>query len=67
MNHVNERERGGASAINYLVAFAAQAVAAFGAGLLLEQFGFGVVLAGAAALAAIAATTFRVLLRAPER
>jgi hypothetical protein len=37
-------------------------VAAFGAGLLLERFGFGAVLAGAAALAAIAATTFRLLL-----
>ena len=32
MNHVNERERGGASALNYLVAFGAQALAAFGAG-----------------------------------
>ena len=36
-------------------------------GLLLERFGFGAVLAGAAALAAIAATTFRLLLAAPER
>jgi hypothetical protein len=42
-------------------------VAAFGAGLLLEHFGFGTVLGGAAALAAIAATTFRLLLGAPER
>jgi predicted MFS family arabinose efflux permease len=67
MNEVNERERGGASALNYLVAFAAQAVAAFGAGVLLERFGFGAVLAGAAALAAIAATTFRLLLGGVER
>jgi predicted MFS family arabinose efflux permease len=67
MNHVHERERGGASALNYLVAFGAQALAAFGAGQLLERFGFGAVLAGAAALASIAATTFRLLLREPER
>lgn len=65
MNQVGERERSGASALNYLVAFAAQAVAAFGAGLLLERFGFGAVLAGAAALAAIAAIAFRRLLGAP--
>jgi MFS family permease len=66
MNQVSQRERSGASALNYLVAFAAQAVAAFGAGLLLERFGFGAVLAGAAALAAIAATTFRLLLSVPD-
>ncbi len=41
MNHVDERERGGASALTYLVAFGAQAVAAFAGGVLLERFGFG--------------------------
>jgi Uncharacterised nucleotidyltransferase len=63
MNQVSERERGGASALNYLVAFGAQAVAAFGAGWLLERFGFGAVLGGASVLAAMAAGAFRVLLR----
>ena len=67
MNQVDERERGGASALNYLVAFGAQAVAAFAAGLLIDRFGFGPVLGGAAALAAIAATTFRLLLGAQSR
>ena len=66
MNQVSERERSGASALNYLVAFGAQAVAAFGAGLLLERFGFAAVLTGAAALAVIAATTFRRLLSGSE-
>jgi predicted MFS family arabinose efflux permease len=63
MNQVDERERGGASAITYLVAFGAQAVAAYAAGQLLERFGFGPVLGGAAALAALAAVGFRFWLR----
>ncbi|HYW42173.1 MAG TPA: MFS transporter [Bryobacteraceae bacterium] len=62
MNHVEERERGGASALNYLVAFSAQAVAAFGAGALLARFGYGPVLAGAAALAGVAAALFKMLI-----
>lgn len=67
MNHIDERERSGASALNYLVAFGAQAVAAFGAGTLFTQFGYGWTLAGAAALALTAAGLFRTLLLAPER
>src|SRR2546426_10697636 len=63
MNQVEERERSGASALAFLVAFAAQALAAFGAGALLARFGYGVVLAGAAALAALAAALFRWWLR----
>jgi hypothetical protein len=63
MNQVDERERGGASALAYLVAFGAQAVAAYAGGQLLERFGFGPVLAGAAALAALAAAGFRFWLR----
>jgi len=63
MNQVEERERSGASALNHLVAFGAQMVAAFGAGILLARFGYGVVLAGAGVLALIAAVLFRVLLR----
>jgi hypothetical protein len=42
-------------------------VAAFGTGALLERFGFGAVQGDAAALAAIAATTFRLLLGGVER
>jgi MFS family permease len=61
MNHVGEQERGGASALNYLVAFSAQAVAAFAAGALFGEFGYGPVLVGAAAAAACAAMLFRSL------
>jgi len=56
---VTERERSGASALNYLVAFSAQAVAALAAGRLLAHFGYGVVLAGSALLAAGAAGLFQ--------
>ena len=62
MNNVKEHERGGASALNYLVAFSAQAIAAFGAGALLSRFGYGPVLAGAAVLAGTAAILFRMLI-----
>ncbi|HEV3332314.1 MAG TPA: MFS transporter [Bryobacteraceae bacterium] len=65
MNHVDERERGGASALMYLVAFSAQAVAAFGAGALLPHVGYGVVIGGAALVAASAAGLLRVLVGAP--
>jgi MFS family permease len=59
MSRVAERERSGASALNYMVAFSAQAVAALGAGRLLAHFGYGVVLAGSALLAAGAAALFQ--------
>ena len=62
MNQVAERERGGASALNMLVAFSAQALAAWGAGTLLSRFGYGAVLAGAAGLALAAAGFFQILL-----
>lgn len=58
MNHVEERERSGASAITFLVAFSAQALAAFAAGKLLVLFDYGPVLAGAAVLAGLAALMF---------
>ena len=67
MNHVEERERGGASALNYLVAFAAQALAAFAAGNLFTRVGYGWTLTGAALLALAAAALFHLLLRTPER
>jgi len=63
MNRVDERERSGASALTFLVAFGAQALAAFGSGELLTRFGYGAVLAGAAALAGVAALMFRWLVR----
>jgi MFS family permease len=66
MNRIDERERSGASALNYLVAFGAQALAAFGAGNLFTRFGYGPTLAGAAAIAAASALLFRLLLRDGE-
>ena len=62
MNHVAESERSGAAALNYLVAFSAQALAAFAAGALVVHFGYGVMLAGSAVLAVVAAGLFLVLL-----
>jgi len=62
MNQVPERERAGASAINFLVAFSAQALAAWGAGALLSGFGYGAVLSGAAGIAVGAACLFRFLM-----
>jgi hypothetical protein len=65
MNRVEERERAGASALMYLVAFSAQALAAFGAGALLPHAGYSVVIGGAALAAAAAAGLLRVLVGAP--
>jgi MFS family permease len=62
MNHVDERERSGASSLMYLVAFSAQALAAFGAGALLPHAGYGVVIGGAAVAAAASAGLLRVLM-----
>jgi MFS family permease len=63
MNHVAERERGGASSLNMLVFFSAQALASFVSGRCLDRFGYGVVLAAATGLAVVAAGLFRFLLR----
>ncbi len=62
MNQVTERERGGASAVSNLVAFSAQALAAWAAGTLVVRSGYGAVLAGAAGLAMAAAGLFQLLL-----
>src|SRR6202012_2136708 len=59
MNNVKEREQGGASAMNYLVMFGGQAVAALVGGAVGSRFGYGVALAGAAGLAALAAGLFQ--------
>jgi predicted MFS family arabinose efflux permease len=63
MNNVAEAEREGAAALNYLVAFAAQGIAAFAAGRLIAALGYGPVLAGAAAVAVLAAGLFTTLRR----
>ena len=55
-------ERGSASALNFLVAFAAQALAAAVAGQMLARFGYAPVLAVAALICAASALLFRVLL-----
>jgi hypothetical protein len=67
LGRVAEQERSGAAALGYLVAFGAQALAAFAGGALVARFGYGAVLAFAAALAAGAAGLFRVLLGAREK
>lgn len=67
LGRVKEQERSGAAALNYLVAFGAQALAAFAAGALLVRFGYGAVLVGAAALCAGAAGVFRLLVGATRK
>lgn len=67
MGHVAEAERSGAASMAYLVAFGAQALAAFAGGALFERFGYGAVLAGAAGLALCAGVLFRALLGASEQ
>ena len=58
MSHVQPQQRGGASALNYLVAFSAQAVAAALAGTLSAHAGFPVLLLIAAGLALASALAF---------
>jgi MFS family permease len=63
MNQVSPAQRGGASALQYLVAFTAQAISAAIAGRVLAKFGYPPALAGAAVLGATAAFLFWRLLR----
>jgi MFS family permease len=65
MNQVTEAERSGASSLNYLVGFAAQAIAAYAAGHMVAKGGYAPVLESAAAMAVVAALLFAVLIR-PE-
>jgi len=58
MNNVKETERSGASSLNYLVAFAANAVAAYAAGHMFGPLGYRPVLAGAGVLVLMAAAMF---------
>ena len=62
MDSVAIGERNSASALNFLVSFAGQGIAAASAGALLARFGYPPLLTGAAVLCAIAAICFRVLL-----
>jgi MFS family permease len=65
MNRIDPREHSGASALNYVVAFGAQALAAFAGGWMFSRFGYGPGLLGAGALALLAAGLFRLLLARP--
>ena len=59
MERVKPEERGGASALNFLVIFGGQAVAAALAGFAVRSFGYSVVLISAAITALLAAITVR--------
>jgi MFS family permease len=65
MEGVPEGERNSASALNFLVAFSGQAIAAATAGHLLTTFGYPTVMIGAAIICAGATLLFRVLLAKP--
>jgi MFS family permease len=62
MNKVDDSEKSNASALNLLTTSLSQAAAATGAGYLLTRFGYPAVILGIAAVAAIAALMFRLLL-----
>jgi predicted MFS family arabinose efflux permease len=62
MDGVKITERNSASALNFLVSFGGQAVAAALAGIALERFGYPPVLTAAAIICGMAAFLFRVLL-----
>jgi MFS family permease len=62
MNRVRENERAGVSALNFFIMSASQAAAAGVAGMAVTRYGYGVVLAAAAGIAALAAALFRLLL-----
>jgi MFS family permease len=66
MEGVPDGERSSASALNFLVSFSGQAIAATIAGWMLARFGYPPVLAAAAAICVVAALLFRVLL-APKK
>ncbi len=67
MSRVAPSFRGGASALNFLVMFSVQAVAAVGAGWAYRRFGYPTVLAVAGGAAACAGLLFRLLLKAFEK
>jgi predicted MFS family arabinose efflux permease len=63
MSRVRKEEQGGASSLNFLAAFSAQALAAALAGTALSEFGYPVVLTAIALMAISSAIVFRALLR----
>jgi MFS family permease len=66
MEGVRAGERSSASALNFLVSFSGQAIAAAAAGWLLARFGYPPVMVGAAVICVLAALLFRVLLANPK-
>jgi MFS family permease len=66
MESVRAQERNSASAFNFLVSFAGQAIAAAGAGWLLAHFGYPPVMVLAAVICVLAAILFRILLADPK-
>jgi MFS family permease len=66
MDRVPIGERNSASALNFLVSFAGQAIAAAVAGVALARFGYPPVLTSAAVICALAGFLFRVLLGKPK-
>ena len=66
MEAVRAAERNSASALNFLVSFAGQAIAAAAAGWLLTRFGYPPVMVAAALICVLAAFLFRVLLANPR-
>ncbi|MCC6390495.1 MAG: nucleotidyltransferase family protein [Bryobacterales bacterium] len=67
MARVREEERNGASALNFVVLFGSQAIAAALAGAAITKVGYAPVLFTAAAMALLAALAFRCLPREPSR
>ncbi|MCE5310656.1 MAG: nucleotidyltransferase family protein [Acidobacteriales bacterium] len=67
MSKVSPGERGGASALNFLAAFGAQALAAGIAGAGYARFGYAAVLWPAAGLMMLSGLLFRTMLREPNR
>ncbi len=58
MSRVLPEQRSGASALNFLVTFAAQAIAATAAGAIVARYGYPPMLAAASAIATVAALLF---------
>ena len=67
MSGVEARERSGASALNFVVIFVAQACAASLAGAAIRQFGYSPVLLAAALTAMLAGLALRLLLGARDQ
>jgi predicted MFS family arabinose efflux permease len=62
MDRARPEERGGAAALNMLIVFAGQAIAATVSGFALRRFGYAAVLVAASLLAVVAGLCFRAAL-----